>query len=114
MAGGKVTLSRVVIVVYFVLAVAGLWVVMGQNPAPRPQTQQQSEPEEPESIEEWMCWWESLTPTKKRSILHAALAQPGGHHDVYGSLCEVGDETSVPLLINSLKWQEHSPEGSMV
>ena len=56
-----------------------------------------------------------LPPRMQRLVLHTALLFPGGNlHDAYIDLIRVGDESSVPFLIRSLKWHPRSPDGSMV
>ena len=53
-----------------------------------------------------------LSPSKQRAILHKILSLPGMHHDAFISLIHIGDETSVPYLVKSVKWQKPSSGGS--
>lgn len=46
-----------------------------------------------------------------RARCHEALLLPGDHHDVFGALIEIGDETSVPYLIGALRWAPTPPAG---
>lgn len=57
---------------------------------------------------------EDLSPGEVRQAAHKILAVPGSHHDAYIYLIGTGDETSVPCLVNSLKWQPRSPDGGMI
>jgi len=61
-----------------------------------------------------MMQGEELPPNEVRQAMHKVLAYPGYHHDAYIYLITTGDETSVPILVNSLKWQPRSPDGGMI
>lgn len=45
-----------------------------------------------------------LSAEEQRARCHKELLLPGGHHDAFAQLIEVGDETSVPYLIGALRW----------
>jgi len=49
-----------------------------------------------------------------REAYHRVIRIPGGHHDAFITLGHMGDETSVPRLISSLRWAPSSEGGSMV
>ncbi|MBN1917207.1 MAG: PQQ-binding-like beta-propeller repeat protein [Verrucomicrobia bacterium] len=59
-------------------------------------------------------FFDKLSPGIQRQVLHIALLAPVDHHDDYIHLIYIGDESSVPFLIWSLRWEERSPDGSMV
>ncbi|MBI4863442.1 MAG: PQQ-like beta-propeller repeat protein [Candidatus Riflebacteria bacterium] len=47
----------------------------------------------------------SQPPEQVRLVCHRVLSEPpGNHHDAYVMLDQVADETTVPVLIGSLKW----------
>ncbi|MDQ1256974.1 MAG: hypothetical protein QG656_1575, partial [Candidatus Hydrogenedentes bacterium] len=51
---------------------------------------------------------------EQRSFLHRVLKNPrGNHHDAFGMLQLVGDETSVPIILKVLKRYAPSGEFSM-
>ena len=58
---------------------------------------------------------EELSQAEVRQIAHKILTCPGSHHDAYIYLIGAGDETSIPYLINSLKWPPRTDsDGGMI
>lgn len=56
----------------------------------------------------------SLPIEDQRSLCHRLLRLPGGHHDVFVMLIRIGDESSVPYLIRSLRWAPEVKDGEGV
>lgn len=57
-------------------------------------------------FEEAGRWFETASPKEKRELAHRALCRPNlRHHDAFVVLVEVGNEESVPYLLDWLKSQ---------
>ena len=62
-------------------------------------------------------WFASAPNAEIKRVAHQVLRVPfGNHHDAFLTLESVGDQTSVPLLISALRWEEHtkSPSDGMI
>ena len=58
-------------------------------------------------------WMTSTPQAEMRRVCHQVLRIPGGnHHDAFILLESAGDESSIPLLIWALRWQEDTPSPS--